>query len=126
LQYYNDLGVASFGFMSDVEWNDFQATPDFTAAIMAQKLKKAHLLSREAGEYNARNKVPRTSWNTSLDVICSMQKVSHEQVFSAVQGVWVTTISLYHKDANFRFSDATDQQSCSTSSGETIFTMSPA
>jgi hypothetical protein len=43
----NDVGVAGFGFMSDVEWNDFQATPDFTAAIPWRKSLRRRSCCRE-------------------------------------------------------------------------------
>jgi len=96
--------VASFGFMSDVEWDDFQATPDFTAA-MAQQLKQAQMMSKEAEkcmmskDAEKYNDIPRSSWNTSLNVICSMQKVTLEQVYSAVQDVLLMTTFLYDKES---------------------------
>jgi hypothetical protein len=85
--------VADFGLMTDREWRDYQASPEFAAtverrqeALVKVKRSKSGYAS-EGAKQDYINRGLEGTFLANLDVVCSMKKFSVEEMYTAVCAV---------------------------------------
>ena len=95
--------LMDFGLMTDGDWVDFQASPEFTATL--ERRKKETLKLRSDGmTYTDRSmemikRVGMTTLHDNLDMVCSMTKFSLEEFHSSQIGIGVKKELLNGKES---------------------------